>query len=216
MSKEEKPTAGAANGNGDGDLQPAAAGSPTEATVARKPDFSGYGHFNRRVAEILSSKIADTGILVNGDRDYDFRVLRKRMFRRLARAAIGMDRRVFGESFMAGDWDVTDLPEFAYRIVQCKNYYLYTRSLGALSHLIPMRLFNRQSRAEARRDIARHYDLGLELFGHFLDKNMNYSCGYWRNAQTLDEAQLNKMNLIGRKLKLEKGECDEESASSIL
>ena len=101
--------------------------------------------------------------------------------------------------------DVKNIPDFAYKIVQSRHYTLYTRNLSLVAHLVPMRLFNHQSKKEARRDIARHYDLGLELFGHFLDKNMNYSCGYWRNAKNLDEAQVNKMNLIGRKLKLEKG-----------
>lgn len=34
---------------------------------------------------------------------------------------------------------------------------------------------------------------------------MNYSCGYWKNAKNLDEAQINKMELIAQKLKLEPG-----------
>ena len=34
---------------------------------------------------------------------------------------------------------------------------------------------------------------------------MNYTCGYWKNAKNLKEAQLQKMELIARKLKLEKG-----------
>lgn len=46
---------------------------------------------------------------------------------------------------------------------------------------------------------------GNELFESFLDPTMNYSCGYWKNAKTLHEAQLNKMELIAKKLKLEPG-----------
>lgn len=34
---------------------------------------------------------------------------------------------------------------------------------------------------------------------------MNYSCGYWKDAENLDEAQQRKMELIGRKLKLKPG-----------
>lgn len=71
--------------------------------------------------------------------------------------------------------------------------------------MLPIQLFNHQSKKQARKDIACHYDLGIELYGQYLDKNMNYSSGYWRNASNLDEAQLNKFDLIGRKLKLEKG-----------
>jgi len=38
-----------------------------------------------------------------------------------------------------------------------------------------------------------------------LDKRMNYSCGYWKDAKNLDEAQDAKLDLICRKLKLEPG-----------
>lgn len=34
---------------------------------------------------------------------------------------------------------------------------------------------------------------------------MNYSCGYWKDAKNLEEAQQNKMAFIGRKLKLKPG-----------
>ncbi len=34
---------------------------------------------------------------------------------------------------------------------------------------------------------------------------MNYSCGYWKTANTLDQAQLDKMELIAQKLKLKPG-----------
>lgn len=35
---------------------------------------------------------------------------------------------------------------------------------------------------------------------------MMYSCGYWEQAQTLEEAQLHKLQLICRKLQLKPGE----------
>jgi cyclopropane-fatty-acyl-phospholipid synthase len=38
-----------------------------------------------------------------------------------------------------------------------------------------------------------------------LDKQMAYSCGYWRDAGNLDEAQENKLDLICRKLGLQPG-----------
>jgi len=34
---------------------------------------------------------------------------------------------------------------------------------------------------------------------------MNYSCGYWKNAENLHQAQIAKMELIGKKLKLQPG-----------
>jgi cyclopropane-fatty-acyl-phospholipid synthase len=38
-----------------------------------------------------------------------------------------------------------------------------------------------------------------------LDSLMNYTCGYWRNASNLDEAQLKKLELICQKLMLKPG-----------
>ena len=38
-----------------------------------------------------------------------------------------------------------------------------------------------------------------------LDRRMIYSCGYWQNADDLDEAQEAKLDLICRKIGLEKG-----------
>jgi len=36
-----------------------------------------------------------------------------------------------------------------------------------------------------------------------LDKRMVYSCGYWKEAQNLDEAQEAKLDLICRKINLQ-------------
>jgi cyclopropane-fatty-acyl-phospholipid synthase len=38
-----------------------------------------------------------------------------------------------------------------------------------------------------------------------LDSRMNYTCGYWKNAQTLDQAQVAKMDLACQKLLLKPG-----------
>ncbi|MCI0455447.1 MAG: class I SAM-dependent methyltransferase, partial [Gemmataceae bacterium] len=46
---------------------------------------------------------------------------------------------------------------------------------------------------------------GNDLYEAMLDPHMQYSCGYWKEAQDLEEAQRAKMALIGRKLCLEPG-----------
>ena len=107
---------------------------------------------------------------------------------------------------MAGEWDTENISEFLFKIFRSDLLSFYKINLSHLSFILPMEMFSFQGKRQARKDIACHYDLGLDLFRHFLDKNMNYTCGYWRNASNLDEAQVNKMDLIGRKLKLDKGE----------
>ncbi len=50
-----------------------------------------------------------------------------------------------------------------------------------------------------------HYDTGNDLFSLMLDERMNYSCGYWRGADSLEQAQVNKLDLVCRKLHLKPG-----------
>ncbi|WP_204308080.1 class I SAM-dependent methyltransferase, partial [Enterobacter ludwigii] len=50
-----------------------------------------------------------------------------------------------------------------------------------------------------------HYDLGNDLFHRMLDPYMQYSCGYWKEAENLEQAQQDKLDLICRKLQLEPG-----------
>jgi cyclopropane-fatty-acyl-phospholipid synthase len=51
-----------------------------------------------------------------------------------------------------------------------------------------------------------HYDVGNEFFSLFLDESMTYSCAIFsRGAQTLEEAQRTKLDLIATKLALKPG-----------
>ncbi|HYM54749.1 MAG TPA: cyclopropane-fatty-acyl-phospholipid synthase family protein [Solirubrobacteraceae bacterium] len=51
-----------------------------------------------------------------------------------------------------------------------------------------------------------HYDVGNDFFGLFLDESMTYSCAIFsKGAQTLEEAQLAKLELVAGKLELEPG-----------
>jgi len=45
----------------------------------------------------------------------------------------------------------------------------------------------------------------MELFQSFLDSNLQYSCGYWKTAKDLEQAQLDKLELIAQKLQLKPG-----------
>lgn len=97
---------------------------------------------------------------------------------------------------------------------------MFTRLLGAdlhnkltsFSHLplmisiIWQHIFNLQSITRAFQVGELHYDIGNDVFEVMLDKTMSYSCGYWEHAENLEEAQLNKLEMICRKLELKQGE----------
>jgi len=58
-----------------------------------------------------------------------------------------------------------------------------------------------------RRAVQHHYDVGNEFFQLFLDRSMTYSCAYFPGgAETLEEAQEAKLELVCRKLGLREGE----------
>lgn len=58
-----------------------------------------------------------------------------------------------------------------------------------------------------RRAVRHHYDAGNDFFKLFLDDTMTYSCAYWRGgAQTLEDAQTAKRELVCTKLGLQPGE----------
>ena len=66
-------------------------------------------------------------------------------------------------------------------------------------------------RQETKRDnkefIQFHYDVSNEFYALWLDPEMQYSCAYYHDwTQTVEQAQLNKLEMICRKLRLKPGE----------
>ena len=72
-------------------------------------------------------------------------------------------------------------------------------------NVLKARLVNLQSTSRAYNIGKKHYDIGNELYKNMLDKRMNYSCGYWKNSKTLDQAQEAKLDLICKKVGLKPG-----------
>jgi cyclopropane-fatty-acyl-phospholipid synthase len=58
-----------------------------------------------------------------------------------------------------------------------------------------------------RSAVSYHYDAGNEFFALFLDPSMTYSCAYFKGgANSLEEAQRAKLDLVCKKLALQSGE----------
>ncbi len=68
-------------------------------------------------------------------------------------------------------------------------------------------LFGRHSHRRARKDIEYHYDVSNDFYSMFLDRNMVYSCAYYRHEDDpLETAQEQKLDHILNKLMLKPGE----------
>ncbi len=63
------------------------------------------------------------------------------------------------------------------------------------------------SEAENRRNVSHHYDVSNAFYNLWLDAEMVYSCGYFHDwSDSLDQAQVNKLDMVCRKLRLKPGE----------
>lgn len=150
----------------------------------------------------LAALLAQADIQVNGSRPWDMRVNDPAVFPRIAmKRSLGL-----GESYMDGWWDCAALDEFFYRILRADGVGAYSQSRWMLTlQLLRSGMMNRQSLRRASEVAHKHYDLDNELFELMLDETMAYSCGYWRDATTLHEAQIAKLDLICRKMALQPG-----------
>jgi cyclopropane-fatty-acyl-phospholipid synthase len=141
------------------------------------------------------------GIKLNGAGACDIRVHNPDLFRCVIRdGTLGL-----GEAYMDGWWDCDRIDELFCRGLNAGLESTLRKKLRFLAFHIVLRIFNRQSRKRAFMVGKRHYDIGNDLFEAMLDSHMNYSCGYWANAEDLDSAQEAKMALICRKLLLKPG-----------
>lgn len=105
---------------------------------------------------------------------------------------------------MDGWWDCDQLDEFFRRILAAE-LDRQVKPTTDLLRVAKAKLLNRQKPRRAYEIGRRHYDIGNELYERMLDSRMIYSCGYWKDAATLDEAQEAKLDLVCRKLELAPG-----------
>jgi cyclopropane-fatty-acyl-phospholipid synthase len=153
---------------------------------------------------VLVDLAAQADVQFNGRRAWDIQVRDARVFSRiLARGSLG-----FGESYMDGHWDCHALDQLFDRLLSAD----IDRKLGGIARLrllaeiLRERVFNLQSEARAYEVGERHYDIGNDVFEAMLDPTMSYSCAYWRDAETLAQAQFEKLDMICRKLELRSGD----------
>ena len=145
--------------------------------------------------------LALAGVNINGNNPWDIKVSNDDFYRRaLTEGELGV-----GESYMDKWWDTEEIDEFIFRILNARLDEKVKRKFTILLRLFSARLYNMQSKRRAYIVGEKHYDLGNDLFQYMLDKRMNYSCAYWKDADSLDEAQENKLELICRKIHLEHG-----------
>lgn len=137
-------------------------------------------------------------VLINGARPWDLRVVDEQFFPTVLRqGSLG-----FGESYLRGWWHADDIEELVYRLIRT-GFDRGSRALPAQLAAFAVGAFtNQQTPTRSTVVVDRHYDLGNDLFFGFLGAYRNYSGAYFADTDSLDAAQVQKMDVICRKLRL--------------
>ena len=150
------------------------------------------------VKKILS--LAD--IKINGKNPWDIKVHNENFYKRI----LSGGSLAFGESYMDGWWDCEKLDELFNHFLRAKLEKKIKQNSRLFFSIVSANLFNFQRISRAFNIGEKHYDIGNDLFKIMLDKRMVYSCGYWKNVNTLNQAQEAKFELICKKIGLKKGD----------
>ncbi|MFP2504757.1 cyclopropane fatty acyl phospholipid synthase [Buttiauxella gaviniae] len=150
---------------------------------------------------IVNDMLTRAGVEINGPRPFDIQVKHPDFFKRvLQEGTLGL-----GESYMDGWWDCERLDIFFHNAIRAGLERQLPHHLKDTLRVAAARLVNLQSKKRAWIVGKEHYDLGNDLFSRMLDEHMQYSCGYWKDATTLSDAQNAKLKMICDKLHLEPG-----------
>lgn len=153
---------------------------------------------HKKAEELLSL----AGIQINGPNPWDIQVHNEKLFDRVfAGGTLAL-----GESYMDGWWDVDDLSEFFNRLLRADLYNKKPNPFSLLATILRAKIMNMQSRTRSEQVAKEHYDLGNDLYMSFLDPFNQYTCGYFKDTTDLNTAQEQKLDLVCRKLGIQKGD----------
>jgi cyclopropane-fatty-acyl-phospholipid synthase len=150
----------------------------------------------------IQQLLLQTGIKLNGSNSCDIKVNNDRLYKRvLTKGSLG-----FGEAYMDGWWDCEHIDELIDRLLRDDIRNQLRTNLPIIMLALASILFNRQSGKKAYNIGKAHYDIGNDLYKAMLDKNMVYTCGYWKGVDNLDDAQEQKLDLVCKKIGLKQGD----------
>lgn len=144
----------------------------------------------------------EAGIIINGTEAWDIQIHNDDLYKRIAlHGTLGL-----GEGYMEGWWDCQRMDLFFEKVLRARletrTHFNFSIAMIMLAYLFT----NLQTKARSTQVAEVHYDLSNAFYQKLLDKRMIYSCGYWKNAKNLDQAQEAKLDLICQKLELQAGE----------
>jgi cyclopropane-fatty-acyl-phospholipid synthase len=151
--------------------------------------------------KLALSILAEAGIPVNGDEPWSIQVHNEKLWDRI----ISQRQLGLAESYMDGWWDCNAIDQMLTKLLNIDILHILKPTPGLIWHTARSTFLNRQTKSKAARNAKHHYNIGNDLYTRMLDPEMVYSCGYWRTADNLTQAQYEKLDLICKKLELKPG-----------
>jgi cyclopropane-fatty-acyl-phospholipid synthase len=150
---------------------------------------------------VIRELFALADIEVGGTRPGDIQVRDPRFYERTLRdASVG-----FGEAYMDEWWETDALDVTIDKIMRANLKQKIQGSWKLKALTVKAVLLNLQAKSRSAASVEAHYDIGNDLYTRMLDERMVYTCAYWKDATTLQQAQDAKLDLVARKLGLEPG-----------
>lgn len=150
--------------------------------------------------------LESVGCTLNGSEPGDPQVHDPSVYERIVRGGT----LAIGETYMDGMWDCEQLDVLSEKAGGLQSPL---KQLGGLTvaRAVAIRIVhNLQNTAQAKQNAEHHYSIGNDLYIPMLGETRAYSCAYWREgdevkAETLEDAQRAKFELICQKMQLEPG-----------
>ena len=156
----------------------------------------------KRIFKMIESELELADIQINGIRPWDMQIKDDRLFERVVRkGSLGL-----GEAYMDGWWEAEALDWFFTRVLEARLEQQFSLKPAYIFEYVKSVITNPQNKEKAFEIGDRHYDIGNDLYKIMLDERMVYTCGYWQGAETLDEAQKAKLDLVCKKINLQPGQ----------
>jgi cyclopropane-fatty-acyl-phospholipid synthase len=154
----------------------------------------------KKEKELISDLAAKAGVTINGRNACDIQVHNDDFYARVMREPhLGL-----GESYMDGWWDAPQIDECIFKVLRA-DLDNELRTWTMAMHFLKSAIINYQTKSRSLTVAHKHYDIGNDLYQLMLGKSMAYTCGYWKDAKNLDEAQEAKFELICKKVGLKPG-----------
>jgi cyclopropane-fatty-acyl-phospholipid synthase len=150
---------------------------------------------------LIENLLRGTGVELDGRNPCDIVVHNPRFYQRVMRGSLGI-----GESYIDGDWDCLALDDLFRRVLQAGRLNSPLIRCARAIKVLQARFLNLQTRPRSMAVAEEHYNLDHRMYALFLGPWNQYTCCFFDDTSDLEQAEINKLEMICGKLELQQGE----------